>query len=256
MWAWLKPWHLKTSHAGIDIDPSRPVPHNRHFPIGILGLCNAKGCRCCLVLDSAATDQSCSEWAPAGQPLILPTPIGGDGEGVDAVFGDSPFFYSMTPLKVEPFTSWGQPESFSYPYHCSKGTRNDQLVAFDGQPLGRWLAPATNWDRHSHCTSLFPFPKYLKSVPRQTEPAVAYQWDIVKFCSQKSKGISSMHIFLVLVFFFILCVYARASIQHSQEARLCQKCSRWKAISWREIKRHEKIQSVSWCVGGRRSKEE
>lgn len=116
-------------------------------PIGILGLCNAKGCRCCLVLDSAAADQSCSEWAPAGLPLILPTLIGWGWGGCWCFAREQSVFYSMTPLKVEPFTDFAseeQPRSSSYPCHLPKGSGGQSARRIWWTASGwSWLQPPT-----------------------------------------------------------------------------------------------------------------
>lgn len=136
-------------------------------PIGILGLCNAKGCRCCLVLDSAATDQSCSEWAPAGLPLILPTLIGGDGEGVDALLGNSQFFTQWPHWRLSLSLVRNSPDPSPTPTTLPRALGDNQLVEFDGQPLGWWLAPDTGTATALPCSLS---PNISECAGRQSEP--------------------------------------------------------------------------------------
>lgn len=134
-------------------------------PIGILGLCNAKGCRCCLVLDSAATDQSCSEWAPAGLPLILPTLIGGDGEGVDALLGNSQFFTQWPRWRLSLSLVRNSLDPSLTPYRPPKGARGQSACRVWWTASGL-VAGSRHQPRQAQPLPFpAPFPQISQSVP-------------------------------------------------------------------------------------------
>lgn len=122
-------------------------------------------------------------------------------------------FYSMTPLKVEPFTDFAgeeQPRSSSYPYHPPKASRGQSACGVWWTASGwSWLPPPTETGTATALPCSI-FPKYLRMC-RETERAVAYQWDIVQLSSLQCKGISSTHIFLYLDIFLSYLYLQRTS---------------------------------------------
>lgn len=184
--------------------------------IGILGLFNAKGCRCCLVLDSAAADQSCREWAPAGLALIPPS-VGGLGreeEGCWCFAQEQSVFYSATPLKVEPFTDFACGEHLlilllqPFPRFLGQSARSltDRLrVELPPPPT---TTTTTSKAPALHCS----LPRFPISECASRQWAVTYQCDTVQLSLLRSKGISTAR-------FIFTCFYRRHAL-NTQSMRI------------------------------------